>query len=195
MDVVLETARLAPRRFTEADVDRLVNLDSDPEVMRYLSGGSSTPRDVIQRDILPRFLGSYQRFPGFGVWAAIEKAGGDFLGWFSFKPRDDGRREDVELGYRLRRAGWGQGYATEGVWALITKGFTELGVQRVSATAYQDNRASRRVMEKAGLTLVRAYRPTLADLVAVGTYHIASEDLWDGDDVEYALEKADWHPA
>jgi len=87
-----------------------------------------------------------------------------------------------------------RGYATEGARALITKGFTELGVQRVCATTYQDNRASRRVMEKAGLTLVRTYRPTLADLAAVGTYQIASEDLWDGDDVEYALEKADWHP-
>lgn len=109
MDVVLETARLVLRRFTEADVDRLVDLDSDPEVMRYLSGGPSAPRDVIQRDILPWVLGSYHRFPGFGVWAAIEKASGDFLGWFSFKPRDDDCRKDVELGYRLRRAVWGQG--------------------------------------------------------------------------------------
>src|SRR5947209_20105481 len=99
---------------------------------------------------------------------------------------------DVALGYRLRRAVWGQGYATEGARALIRKGFTELGVQRVFATTYQDNLASRRVMEKAGLKLVRTYRITLADLLATGTFHITSEDLWDGDDVEYALLKADW---
>jgi RimJ/RimL family protein N-acetyltransferase len=65
-------------------------------------------------------------------------------------------------------------------------------VQRVFATTYQDNRASRRVMEKAGLTLVRTYHLTPADLVAQGTCHITSQDLWEGDDVEYALEKADW---
>src|SRR5947209_11586627 len=99
---------------------------------------------------------------------------------------------DVALGYRLRRAVWGQGYATEGARALIRKGFTELGVQRVFATTYQDNFASRRVMEKAGLRLVRTYRMTVAELLATGTFHITSEDLWDGDDVEYALLKADW---
>lgn len=192
MQVFLETERLVLRRFTAADVDNLFDLDSDPEVMLFLTGGTSTPRDVIQNDILPAFLRYYERFAGFGVWAAIEKASGDFLGWFSFRPREGLSPDDVELGYRLRQAAWGQGYATEGSRALIRKGFTELGVQRVFATTYQDNLPSRRVMEKAGLTLVRTYRITPADLLAEGTYHITSQDLWDGDDVEYALLKADW---
>jgi len=192
MQVFLETERLVLRRFTEADVDHLVDLDSDPEVMRFLTGGTPTPREVIQNDILPAFLRSYEHFPGFGVWAATEKASGEFLGWFSFRPKDAASPNDVALGYRLRRAVWGQGYATEGVRALIRQGFTELDVQRVFATTYQDNLASRRVMEKAGLKLVRTYRITLADLLATGTFHITSEDLWDGDDVEYALLKADW---
>jgi RimJ/RimL family protein N-acetyltransferase len=60
------------------------------------------------------------------------------------------------------------------------------------ATTYQDNLASRRVMEKAGLTLVRTDHLTPAHLLAQGTCHITSQDLWEGDDVEYALEKADW---
>ena len=114
------------------------------------------------------------------------------MGWFSFRSKDAASPNDVALGFRLRRAVWGQGYATEGARALIRMGFTELGVQRVSATTYQDNLASRRVMEKAGLRLVRTYRITLADLLATGTFHVPSEDLWDGDDVEYALLKADW---
>ncbi len=192
MQVLLETERLVLRRFTEADVDHLVALDGDPEVMRYLSGGAPTPRDVIERDILPRFLCSYEVSAGFGYWAAIEKGSGDFLGWFSFRPRNGASSGEVELGYRLRRAAWGRGYATEGARALIRKGFAELGVRRVVATTYQDNVASRRVMEKAGLTLVRSYRLTPADLAAQGTFHSASQEVWDGDDVEYALEKADW---
>ena len=65
-------------------------------------------------------------------------------------------------------------------------------MRRISATTYEDNLASRRVMEKAGLTLVRSYRLTPTDLAAQDTYHAASQDLWDRDDVEYALEKADW---
>jgi len=71
-------------------------------------------------------------------------------------------------------------------------GFTELGVQRVVATTYEDNLASRRVMEKAGMRLSRRFRLTPADLDGVDTYQVSSQDLWDGDDVEYSLHKSDW---
>lgn len=60
----------------------------------------------------------------------------DFLGWFHFRPPDDDGPNEAELGYRLRKSAWGNGYATEGSRALIRKGFTKLGVQRV--VAYTD---------------------------------------------------------
>lgn len=192
LQVFLETERLVLRRFTAADVDDLFTLNSDPDVMRFINGGLLTARDFIQNELLPRYLQDYDRFPGYGRWAVIEQSSGDFVGWFSLRPQDSGRSGDVELGYRLRTSAWGRGYATEGARALIRKGFTELGMQRVFATTYQDNRASRRVMEKAGLSLVRTYRLTPEDLVVEGTNHSASLDLWDGDDVEYALRKTDW---
>lgn len=192
MEIFLETERLVLRRFTEADADSLVHLDSDPEVMRFLNGGTPTPRHVIEHEILPRFLRSYGDGNGFGFWAAVEKQSGEFLGWFGFNPPEGGRLDEAELGYRLRRAAWGQGYATEGARALIRRGFTELGVRRVFATTYEHNVASRRVMEKAGMTLVRSFRITPADLAAQGTFYTSSQEVWDGDDVEYALEKADW---
>jgi RimJ/RimL family protein N-acetyltransferase len=56
MQVFLETERLVLRRFTEADVDNLFDLDSDPDVMRFLTGGRPTSRDVIRNETLPRFL-------------------------------------------------------------------------------------------------------------------------------------------
>lgn len=192
MQVYLETERLLLRRFTEADAENLNALDSDPEVMRYLTGGTPTPREVIERDILPRFLQYYEPFTGFGYWAAVEKATGAFLGWICLRPPEGNERSDVELGYRLRRAAWGQGYATEGSRALIDKGFAELGVRRVFATTYQDNLASRRVMEKLGMTLVRTFRITPEELAAPGTTANSGQDLWDGDDVEYALDRAAW---
>lgn len=192
MHVFLETERLLLRRFTEADVDNLVTLDGDPEVMRFLNGGEPTPSEVIQNEILPRFLRSYEEFDGLGYWAAIEKSTGDFLGWFAFHPEEGGIPDNVALGYRLRKAAWGKGYATEGARALIRKGFLEFGVRRVFATTYQDNLASRRVMEKAGLRFARSFRLTPADLVAAGTFQSASQEVWDGDDVEYALEREDW---
>lgn len=192
MVIYLATPRLALREFTAADVDLLVALDSDPAVMRYLNGGIPMPRDVIERNVLPRFLSSYARRDGYGVWAAVERATGDHVGWFSFQPTAGCAGGNIGLGYRLRRWAWGKGYATEGARALIHKGFTELDVQRVSATTYQDNRASRRVMEKAGLRFVRAYRLTPDDLAAEGDSFVPGAELWNGDDVEYALTRDEW---
>src|SRR5439155_11461280 len=99
----LETDRLILRRFTMADVDNLVELDGDPEVMRFITGGAPTPRHEIETDILPAFLAYYQRYGGYGFWAAIEKASGQFVGWFHYRPRQDGDADDIELGYRLRK--------------------------------------------------------------------------------------------
>jgi RimJ/RimL family protein N-acetyltransferase len=192
VNVFLETDRLILRRFTVADEDNLVALDGDLEVMRYLSGGTPTPREAIRSRVLPRFLASYERFNGFGTWAAIEKSSGEFLGWFGFNPTDSSKPENVELGYRLRRAAWGKGYATEAARALIQKGFDELQVQRVFASTYEDNLASRRVMEKLGMTLVRRFRLSPTDLAVEATFDATSSDVWDGDDVEYAISKGEW---
>jgi RimJ/RimL family protein N-acetyltransferase len=195
MEIFTQTERLVLRRLIPADVDNLVELDSDPEVMRFLTGGAPTPREVIQDRILPTFLRSYQRFEGFGVWAAIEKSSGDFIGWFSFQPPEEGGPENVSLGYRLRRVFWGRGFATEGARALIHIGFSQLGVKRVFATTYEYNLASRRVLEKAGLRLERRFRFTREDLLAQKTFDSASSDddePWEGDDVEYALRQDEW---
>ncbi len=185
MQTFLETERLALRRFTGADLDNLFDLDNDPEVMRFLNGGKPTPRDVIRDETLPALLRDYARSEGYGRWAAIEKATGDFLGWFSFRLREEADRheaDEVELGYRLRKAAWGKGYATEGARALIHKGFTELPVGRVVAHTMTVNTASRRVMEKAGLTLVRTFWQEWPDVIVGG----------EQGDVEYALSQADW---
>jgi RimJ/RimL family protein N-acetyltransferase len=192
VQVFLETDRMVLRRFAEDDVDNLVDLDSDPEVMRYLNGGTPTPREVIQGEILPRFLQPDERSAGYGYWAAIEKSSGEFLGWFGLVLSKESAGE-TELGYRLRRSAWGKGYGTEGARAVIRHGFTQLGVQRIIATTYQDNVPSRRVMEKAGMRLVRTFRMTTEMLATEGTFHSdPPQDLWEGDDVEYALDRADW---
>jgi RimJ/RimL family protein N-acetyltransferase len=182
VQVFLETDRLVLRRFTSADADNLVNLDADPDVMRFVTGGIPTSRAEIQTEVLPAFLAYYQRYEGYGFWAAIERATGEFLGWFHFRPRQDSPPGQVELGYRLRKSAWGNGYDTEGSRALIRKGFTEHGVQRVVAEAMAVNLASRRVMEKVGLKLVR-------------TFHEPWPYPIDGDqfgEVEYALDKTGW---
>ena len=182
MQIFLETERLLMRRFTEDDVAELVELDGDPDVMRFITGGRATPRREIENDVLPAFLGYYERFAGYGFWAALEKSTGQFLGWFHLRPPEAAQPGEVELGYRLRRSAWGKGYATEGSRALIHKGFTEFGVECVMASTMVVNVASRRVMEKAGLRFVRTFRHPWP-------YHIEGDD--EGD-VEYALLRSEW---
>ncbi|CAN5258346.1 GNAT family N-acetyltransferase [soil metagenome] len=182
MSVFLETERLTLRTFTAEDVDLLVELDSDPEVTHFITGGVPTSRQEVETEVLPAFLGYYDRYPGYGFWAAIEKASGAFLGWFHFRPGKGRPEDEAELGYRLRKSAWGKGYAAEGSRALIEKGFTEFGVRRVVAETMVVNSASRRVMEKAGLTLAR-------------TFHADWPHPIPGDEhgeVQYALTRADW---
>ncbi|MDQ1595000.1 MAG: hypothetical protein QOH40_1556 [Arthrobacter pascens] len=185
MRVFLETNRLQLRQFTLDDVDLLVELDGDPRVMRYITGGAPTSRSEIEGEVLPAFLGYYRKFPGYGFWAAIDKTSNEFLGWFHYRPAPGDPLDQPELGYRLRCAAWGKGYATEGCRALITKGFAEFEVQRVVASTMAVNAASRRVMEKSGMRLVRSF-------VADWPVSIPGDEHGD---VEYALTRRQWELA
>ncbi|HEX4222237.1 MAG TPA: GNAT family N-acetyltransferase [Pseudonocardiaceae bacterium] len=181
MTVFLTTDRLVLRRFTMHDADHLVELDSDPRVMRFLTGGKPTPRADIENRVLPAILRCYSLGPA-GRWVVEDRATGAFLGWISLDPGENGDTEQVELGYRLRADTWGHGYATEGSRALVRAAFEYIGVGRVWAQTMAVNTASRRVMEKAGLRYVR-------------TFHLHFDDPIDGTEqgeVEYELRKADW---
>ena len=178
-EVYLATDRLELREFTAGDLDALVELDSDPEVMHFITGGRPTSRAEMRDEVLPHWMAFYRRGEGFGFWAALDRGTGRFLGWFHLRPAG---AKGAELGYRLRRDVWGRGYAGEGSRALVDKAFRELGVDRVYAETMAVHTASRRVMEKAGLRYVR-------------TFHADWPDRIPGDehgDVEYALTRAEW---
>ncbi|WP_433555142.1 GNAT family N-acetyltransferase [Pseudonocardia xinjiangensis] len=178
----LETDRLRLRRFTTADLDDVHALHSDPAVMRYLDRPAT--REHVRDTTLPQWFALYERHPRFGYFAALQKQTGTFLGWFLFRPQpvEQPTPGEIELGYRLHKAAWGRGFATEGSIALVEMGFTELGVQRVVATTMAVNRGSRRVLEKSGLRYVR-------------TFHVDWPHPLDGSEhgeVEYALTREEW---
>jgi RimJ/RimL family protein N-acetyltransferase len=181
-DVLLRTERLVLRQFTAADVDNLVELDADPEVMRYISGGRPTPREEIEGDYLPAFLAYYERPEGYGFWAVDDRASGEFLGWFHLRPGPGAPRDQPELGYRLRRSAWGRGLATEGSRALVELAFAQRGARRVTASTMAVNAASRRVMEKAGLRFARGFHGDWPHELEGGEHG----------DVEYALTREEW---
>lgn len=182
MDVFLETDRLILRKFTMADVDNLVELDSDPDVMFHITGGLRTSREEIETDYLPRYIDYYRKHPGYGFWAVIEKQSGDFVGWFHFRPAPDHPADEPELGYRFRKPFWGMGYGTEGSIALIDKGFTEFDVRRVVASTMVVNVGSWRVMERSGMRCIRVFH-------AEWPYRIPGDEQGD---VEYAITREEW---
>lgn len=133
------------------DVEALVDLDSDPEVMRYISGGLPTSLEVQRDVVLPRML-SQATPEGLGFFAIerLEADGPTFLGWAHLR-RDTFEPSWAELGYRLKREVWGQGIATAVSAHLMGRAFGPLGFETVSARTMPTNGASRRVMEKLGL--------------------------------------------
>ena len=166
-DTYLETERLTLRYFTADDAELLIELDGDPAVMRYLTGGAPTAPEVVREGHLPGILAGYERWGGeLGLFAAYENDGGAFIGWFCLRPERQGPRDEAELGYRLRKAAWGRGYATEVSRALLEKGFTELGLRTVWAETMSVNQGSRNVMEKVGMTFAEEL-PTPSDMQMV----------------------------
>jgi len=189
VDVFLKTGRLTLRPFTADDVEVLVELDSDPEVMRFLSGGAPTSRHTIETRVLPRFMAGYAELEGPGYWAALAADSNEFLGWFAVHPVHD-RPGEFELGYRLRRSAWGRGLATEGSLALLHEGFRRAAIA-VFAQTYEDNIASRRVMEKLGMRFVREFKVS-DEALREGTFDAGAADALPGDDVEYAITSEEW---
>ncbi|MEU8794331.1 GNAT family N-acetyltransferase [Streptomyces sp. NPDC048643] len=184
MDTYLETERLTLRCFTADDADLLIELDSDPAVMRYLTGGDPTAPELVRERHLPNIIAGYEKWHGdLGLFAAQERDGGAFIGWFCLRPEPDGPLDEAELGYRLRQAAWGKGYAAEGSRALLAKAFTELDVRMVWAETMAVNHGSRNVMKKLDMTLATAI-PTPADMEMIeGSQHGG---------VRYEITKKQW---
>jgi RimJ/RimL family protein N-acetyltransferase len=158
----LESERLYLRRATLDDEELFFALDSDPEVMRYIGDGSIvTDRKQARAALAERVLVWYERAPGLGLWVCCSREGGRAIGWFCLKECSlsyyDGDRLEpagshVELGYRLLRADWGRGYGSEMARALVAYGFDCLRLSEIVAVVLPENRASVRVIQRAGLT-------------------------------------------
>jgi RimJ/RimL family protein N-acetyltransferase len=152
----LETERLLLRPIVPADVDRLVELDSDPDVLRFTDPLGEFPREPgemrrhLLETVIPRMEATGDGREDRGFWALEERESGRFLGWLHLKPND--RPEAPELGYRLVPAARGHGYVTEASRALLELAFADPDVALVWAHTMRENDASRRVMGRLGMT-------------------------------------------
>ncbi len=146
---ILESERLVFRRLEPGDLDSLYALYSDPEVRRYFPEGTLTYEET--REELEWFLNGHPRHPTLGLWAAILKENGRFIGRCGLLPWMIDGQFEVEVAYLLDKAVWGQGLGTEAARAILEYGFTHLGLTRLICLIDHDNEASRCVAEKIGM--------------------------------------------
>ena len=145
----LTTERLRLRPFTQADHQAIHAVYADPEVMRYVGHGPH--RTMSETANALRIYGEVLERRGFSFLAVTERDGGAVVGDGGLHPLA-GQGPDVELGYTLARGVWGRGYATELGRALVEHAFGQLRVSRVVAQVEPANLASRRVLEKLGMS-------------------------------------------
>jgi ribosomal-protein-alanine N-acetyltransferase len=146
---VLTTPRLVLREFVPGDVDDLFAMDGDPQVMRYLGSGLP-PRTREQcADAIARMVAGGRTREGYGLLHASRRDDGTFVGGCGVFPVPEG--DDIEIAYRLPRAQWGKGYATEMARAVLAHALGTLRLSRVIGLVWPENVASQRVLEKIGM--------------------------------------------
>jgi ribosomal-protein-alanine N-acetyltransferase len=146
---ILQSPRLLLRRFRHAAVDfeHYAALYADPEVAVHVGGVQS--REVALRTYAERVLDYYPRHPGLGIWATFEREGGAFVGLHLLNHIRG--EHHIQVGYTLRRAMWGRGYATEMAGAVMRHGFRALELPVIHGIVNLDNLASQRVLLKLGM--------------------------------------------
>lgn len=149
--IILETNRLILRPLTPNDLDALARLYRDPDIRRFFPEGTLTLTQTQEE--LAWIIDVYYRKYGFGLWATIHKATGQFIGRCGLIPWTFDGKQEVEVAYLLDKAYWGQGLATEVAQAIRDYGFVQLGLSRLICLIDPDHTASRRVAEKIGMTL------------------------------------------
>jgi RimJ/RimL family protein N-acetyltransferase len=178
----LHTERITLVPLADGHLEWEIELDSDPEVMRYLSGRAST-REEVEASHATR-MAAAQKVDGLGFWVGL--VDDEFVGWWTLQPAHGPDQPDdrgvADLGYRLLRRHWRNGLASEGARELLRYGFDVIELDRIIAQTLTVNAASRAVMERAGLTYVRTFRTSMTE----------PADALDRGEVEYEMTRDQW---
>jgi len=154
----IETERLILREFLLSDVDRMFEMDSNPNVHRFL--GKKPVKHIDEsRAYIETIQGQYKKY-GIGRWAVVLKETNEFIGWSGIKliTNEINKHQNFyEIGYRFIEKHWGKGYATEAGKAFVTYAFNEMKVEALYAYADEGNENSRKILEKLGLRYVNSF--------------------------------------
>jgi RimJ/RimL family protein N-acetyltransferase len=186
---VLHTERLVLEPLADQHLDLEVELDSDAEVLRYLFPRAQTPEETRAKHA--RRMERGRQVDGLGMWMGFLDDGrardaSSFVGLYMLTPPHGPSQPQVtglaDLGYRIRRDRWRQGFAREGSLELLQHGFETVGLDRVIAQTMAVNAGSRATMASVGLTFVRAFTEEYDEVVEG---HARGE-------VEYAITREEW---
>lgn len=146
---MLETERLYLRPLDESDIESVYAMRSDHEVMRFIR----EPQSLAETENWIRLVSSFWEKDRLGFCAVIEKETGKFSGWCGiWRLKETG---ELEVGYAIAKDFWNRGFATEAAEKFVEYAFENLNPEKVVAVAEPENIASRRVMEKLGMNLVK----------------------------------------
>jgi ribosomal-protein-alanine N-acetyltransferase len=146
----LTTERLRLRRWRAADGEPYAQLNADPQVREFFPELLTRAQSDAQIAVFEEHFEQH----GFGIWALERRAGGGLLGFtgLDLATYEADYAPAVEIGWRLARSAWGQGYATEAARAALRHGFEVLELGEIVAVTTPVNLRSRAVMERLGMT-------------------------------------------
>ncbi|MBT2446212.1 GNAT family N-acetyltransferase [Streptomyces sp. ISL-43] len=146
----LSTPRLLLRPWQCSDLEAFAQLNADPTVMEHFPA----PLDRPASDALAERLGEAVTREGWGLWAVEERATSAFIGFTGLGRTsfDAHFTPAVEIGWRLARSAWGQGYATEAAAAAVSFAFDTLALEELVSFTAAGNHRSRAVMERLHMT-------------------------------------------
>ena len=151
MQLVFQTPRLLLRQFTLADAPLVFELNSDPEILKYLHEpiirSVEHAEEIIRTIILPQYENN------LGRWAVHLKDNNEFIGWCGLKHLSE--NDEIDIGYRFKKSSWGKGYATEAARHTIDYGFHELKLPIITGRAHIENIASIKVLENIGMQFIK----------------------------------------
>ena len=158
MKFYIETERLILRELLPTDDYGIFELDSDTEVHSYL--GNKPIESMKQAKESIEIIRQQYVTNAIGRWAVVEKSSNNFIGWAGLKlikETINNHSNYYDVGYRFIKRYWSKGYATEAAKASLAYGFNNLGLECIYGMAHYDNKASRKVLEKAGLSYVETF--------------------------------------
>ena len=158
MEIFAETERLVLREILPTDINGMYELDSDPEVHKYLGN-----KPVVKKDQIIEVISSIRQQyinNGIGRWAIIDKKNNEFIGWTGLKfvtEETNNHRNYYDLGYRLIKKYWKKGIATESALASLEYAFNKLDLKEIYAIADFENVGSNHILKKVGLKFIETF--------------------------------------